>query len=265
MTVCVAAICQDQGEPRTVVAADRMVTLGGFIEFEHAMPKMVPAGVAAIMMLAGETLIAKRLTDETIAGSSATTLAGLAGELAARYDTTRSALMEEALLRPRGLTMQGYYQAHQALNPQIVVMLDNQMQAYNLGVEILLSGVDATGAHIYTVQNPGGTDRLHDIIGYAAIGNGGIHAIQAMIGFGHSAAADYHETVYRAFAAKRRAEVAPGVGRDTDMAVISTAGIHKLTDDELQQLQSIYEDFETSSSRALTAKLSTFTLGQQSA
>jgi hypothetical protein len=83
-----------------------------------------------------------------------------------------------------------------------------------------------------------------------------------MIAFGHCATAGYHETVYRAYAAKRRAEVAPGVGRDIDMAVISASGIHKLSDEELEQLRAIYEDFEQTSSTTLTKKLGAFTLGE---
>ena len=166
------------------------------------------------------------------------------------------------MLRPRGLTLSEFYARHQALSPQIVMMLDNLMKDFNLGVEVLLAGVDATGGHIYTVVNPGGTERLHDTIGYAAVGSGGIHALQAMIAFGHSASAAYHESVYRAYAAKRRAEVAPGVGRDTDMAVISSAnGIHQLAADELQQLKSIYEDFEKVSSEELNSRLTGFTMG----
>jgi ATP-dependent protease HslVU (ClpYQ) peptidase subunit len=261
MTVCIAALCQDGQEPHAVVAADRMVTLGSFIEFEHAVPKMVE-GHHAIAMIAGDTLVAKRLTDDVMDASVAADVASLAQELAGRYDTVRIVHMEEAILRPRGLTLNSFYQAHQALNPNIVALLDNQMSDYNLGVELLLGGIDATGAHIYSVSNPGGTERLHDIIGYAAVGSGGIHAVQAMIAFGHSATAGYHETVYRAYAAKRRAEVAPGVGRDTDMAVISASGIHQLTDEEMGQLRSIYEDFESSSSNALKTKLSKFKLGE---
>lgn len=265
MTVCIAALCLDGSERRAVVAADRMVTLGSFIEFEHAVPKMTPgvaAGAIAVVMGAGDTLVAKRLTDQTLAATGATDVATLAHELAVQYDAARNEHMEEAIMRPRALTLASYYQNHQALNPQIVVMIDNQMQQYNLGVEILLAGIDPSGAHIYTVSNPGGSERLHDIIGYAAIGSGGIHAIQAMIAFGHSATADYHETVYRAYAAKRRAEVAPGVGHDTDMAVLSVHGLHKLTDEELDQLRSIYEDFESSSRAALTKELRKFKLGE---
>jgi hypothetical protein len=262
MTVCIAALCQENGEARAIVAADRMVTLGGFIEFEHAVPKMVDSGSQAIAMIAGDTLVAKRLTDETITAATVPEIGTLAHDLAIKYDQTRLEHMEELHLRPRGLNVGAFYQNHQTLSQQIVVMLDSLMTNYNLGVEILLAGVDASGAHIYSISNPGGTERLHDIIGYAAIGSGAIHAIQAMIGFGHAGAAGYHETVYRAYAAKRRAEVAPGVGRDTDVAVISAAGIHHLSDDELTQLRDIYEDFETSTSKSLTSKLAKFNLNE---
>ena len=83
-----------------------------------------------------------------------------------------------------------------------------------------------------------------------------------MIGFTHTANADYHETVFRVYASKRRAEAAPGVGLDTDMAVISAAGIHGLTDEELEQLRKIYEEFQSATTDALTKRLATFKLGE---
>jgi hypothetical protein len=112
------------------------------------------------------------------------------------------------------------------------------------------------------VQNPGGSDRLLDIIGYGAIGSGTIHALQSMIGFRHSPDGDYLHTVFTVYASKRRAEVAPGVGQDTDMAVISTSGVHWLTEHELGRLSEMYEDFRSSTDATLTEKLSNFSLGE---
>lgn len=56
MTVCVAATCEvsPNGARGVIVAADRMVTLGNLIEFEHAVPKMAvpsPYAVARIAAL----------------------------------------------------------------------------------------------------------------------------------------------------------------------------------------------------------------------
>jgi hypothetical protein len=264
MTVCIAALCHDGDEERAVVAADRMVTLGGFIEWEHAIPKMTPASSYSITMVAGETLVGTKLARGAAAeyGGGEPSLADVARLLAVKYEAARRERLEQQLLTPRGLSLQTFYGSHQQLNPNIVAMIDSQMQQFNLGVELLLAGVDATGAHIYSVANPGPPENLHDPIGYAAVGSGTIHALQAFIGFGHSAAADYHETVFRAYAAKRRSEVAPGVGLDTDMAVISESGIHWLSEQELEQLREIYEEFETTTGGELRKRLAGFKLGE---
>ena len=62
MTLCMAALCLgDEDEPLAVVAADRMATLGGFIEFEHTVPKMAHPSPHAVALIAGDTLIGTRL------------------------------------------------------------------------------------------------------------------------------------------------------------------------------------------------------------
>lgn len=263
MTVCIAALCAGD-EERAIVAADRMVTLGGFIEFEHAVSKMTPASPYAIVLVAGDALVGTRIAADTAKGlaGSSPPLDDIARELGTQYEAARRSQLEEQLLIPRGLNLQSFYAAHNSLNPQITAMLDNQMAQFNLAVELLVAGVDGSGAHVHTVHNPGGTERQHDTIGYAAIGSGTIHALQSMIGFGHCATADYHETVFRVYAAKRRAEVAPGVGLDTDVAVISAGGTHWLTKGELDQLRSIFEDFESATDSALKEKLADFNLGE---
>jgi hypothetical protein len=265
VTICLAALCRDGEETYAVVAADRMVTFPGFIEFEHSNPKVAPAGARAVSMSAGDALVGTRLAQDVahqLAG--APTVLEIAQRLAAHYEATRTDRVEQQILAPRGLNWQSFYGGHAGFNPQITVMLDQQMQGFNLGVEVLLAGVDESGAHVYSVHNPGRPELLHDVIGYAAIGSGAIHAVQSMIGFGHSATAEYHTTVFRVYASKRRSEAAPGVGRETDMAVISPSGIHWLTDDELEQLRTIYEEFEAATTGALTKQLATFKLGEAS-
>lgn len=264
MTVCLAALCKDGDDPLVVVAADRMVTLGGFIEFEHAVPKMAPAASGfAIAMVAGDTLTGTRLAREVSDQLTGTpTVMEIAQRLAAQYDTTRRQRIEEQVLAARGLDFSTFYAGHASFNPQITVMIDQQITQFNLGVELLLGGFDSSGAHIYSVHNPGRPEMLHDVIGYAAIGSGAIHSLQAFIGFGHSSTAEFHQTVFRAYAAKRRAEVAPGVGLDTDMALVSAAGIQWVTAEQLDQLRDIYEDFERTTGDELKKRLANFSLGQ---
>jgi hypothetical protein len=244
-----------------------MVTLPGLIEYEHGVPKMAEASSFAIAMPAGDALVGAQIARDAAAELSAgsPSVTEIAESLAAEFDAARLARMEQQVLSPRALDVDTYYEKHDELSPQIVAMLDNTLAQWNLGVELLVAGVDSSGGHIFTVFNPGSPANVHDSIGYAAVGSGWIHAIQAFIGFRHTAEAGYHETVFRAYAAKRRAEVAPGVGHDTDMAVISPdEGIHWLTEGELAQLDDIYNTYETSVTNELTGRLATFRLGEES-
>jgi 20S proteasome alpha/beta subunit len=180
MTLCMAAICDDGNDgPKAVIASDRMVTLGGFMEFEHTVSKMKEATSCAVAMIAGDTLVGTRLAQgvgEEFKGASPD-IAQIAVRLAQRYVEVRTGELEHQILNPRGLNLQGFYGAHQGLNAQIAAMIDQQMAQFNLGIELLLAGVDSQGAHIYSVTNPGQPDRQWDVIGYAAVGSGGIHAV----------------------------------------------------------------------------------------
>lgn len=246
MTLCMAALCTDEGEgPVAVVAADRMVTYGGFIEFEHTAPKLVQPSSRAVTLIAGDTLLGTRLAKAVAAGFSETSpdIPSIANRMAAGYVAMRTAQIEDLILAPRGLDLATYYNRQASLTAQLAMVLDQQMANHNPEIELLIAGVDGTGAHIYSVHNPGGPVREHDVIGYAAIGSGGIHALQAMIGFRHSAASGLRETVFRVYAAKRRAEVAPGVGVDTDVAIVSASGVKFLSAQTLSGLATLYDNY----------------------
>ena len=252
-----AAICGGDDNQAAVVAADRMVTLGGFIEFEHTVSKMAYPTKYAVAMIAGDSLLGTRLARSVAAEfiGASPGVGVIAERLASRYLEMRRSELEHQILNPRGLDLPSFYGAHQGLNPQVTMMLDQQMANFNLGIELLVAGVDGEGAHIFSVDNPGQPEHQHDVIGYGAIGSGGIHALQAMIAFRHSPATQLRETIFQVYAAKRRAEVAPGVGLDTDMAIIVEGGIRFLDDDTLAKLKELYDNHGRSSERALVNEL----------
>jgi len=67
MTCCIAALCDgDHGQncKSIVVVADRMVTLGGFIEFEHKIPKITELSEYAIALSAGDALHGSKTTTQ---------------------------------------------------------------------------------------------------------------------------------------------------------------------------------------------------------
>lgn len=257
MTVCMAALCMDGDEPKVVVAADRMVTLGGFMEFEHTVPKMTYPAPHAAALIAGDTLLGTRLAKSVVADlrGAMPTVSEVAQRLAARYSEIRLAQLDNTILGPRGLDLPRFYGSQHSLNPQVTMMLDQEMARYNLGVELLLAGVDGEGGHIYSVHNPGPPELEHDVIGYGAVGSGGIHAIQAMIGFRHSPTAGLRETIFRVFGSKKRAEVAPGVGLDTDMAVVSASAVRFLSSETLKELGVLYDNYGQAAEEAQAKEL----------
>jgi ATP-dependent protease HslVU (ClpYQ) peptidase subunit len=265
MTLCMAALCRDEDQNElVVVAADRMVTFGGFIEFEHSVPKMANQSPYALALIAGDTLLGTRLAKAVAAEFDSTSprVAEIADRMAARYVDMRRNELENQVLAPRGLDLGSFYGNHAGFNAQITMMLDQTMAQFNLGVELLIAGVDAAGAHIYSVHNPGRPEREYDVIGYAAIGSGGIHALQAMIGFKHAATASVAETVFRVYASKRRAEVAPGVGLDTDIAIVSASGVRFLSADTLSELAVLYDNYGKAAEEAQVKELSKLTLAE---
>ena len=269
MTVCIAAMCRDDGDraPRIVVAADRMVTLGGFMEFEHTVPKVDRPSDTSLAMIAGDTLLGTRLVHNVSQQLRGTTprISDISAQVATWYETVRQQIAEQMILTPRGLSWTSYYQAQGSLNPNLTMMIDKGLAEFDLGVELLVAGVDDDGAHIYSVNNPGRVDRQHDVIGYAAIGSGAIHAIPALIGFHHSPDDGFKSTVFRVYAAKRRAEAAPGVGDETDVAVITAAAVSWLAPETVDHLRSVYQEFQGNTDSALQQGLNGMNLtGEES-
>ncbi|MGH2443468.1 MAG: hypothetical protein ACRDFX_09930, partial [Chloroflexota bacterium] len=64
MTVCIGALCKDEQDRvgwAIILSSDRMVTMGGFIEFEHEVPKGSPLAHKAIALIAGDALRGNQL------------------------------------------------------------------------------------------------------------------------------------------------------------------------------------------------------------
>jgi len=234
-----------------------MVTQPGFMEYEHAGSKMVELAPRAAVMVAGNTLDGMRLVSEAAAAEMPETIAEIADELGRRFALARNARAGQ-LLGSHGLTWETFHQMHGLLNPQVVMTLESALEQFQLGVHLLLAGVDDSGGHIYTNADPGGGNQRHDPMGWAAIGIGAPHVVPSMVGFGHSARDGYKETLFRVYASKRRAEVAPGVGSETEMAVITRDGTKRLSAAVVGDLGVIYDRFRILTERQLSKQLSRF-------
>lgn len=80
-----------------------------------------------------------------------------------------------------------------------------------------------------------------DDIGYTAIGSGEYHAIRSFIENYYSINFPLAKAIYVVYEAKKYAEHAPGVGPQTDMAIVSKEGITWIQEKTLQLLNKAYE------------------------
>jgi len=227
-----------------VAAADRMVTWG-LTEFEHEEPKLNSVTDRAVILASGDALRAAKVIRgvkaELPAGVSVEKLSELTTE---QYCKQRDQQVELEQFRSRGLTREKFYRGEsQPLQAQHFFGIDQFVLTYNWNVELLVVGLDEDGSHLFSVGHPAGTMHDWSPIGFHAIGTGGVQAIQSMIGFSHSSRRTLAETVFAVYASKKRAEAAPGVGKDTDLAIISQNGVRRLTQIELAELEKAFQNY----------------------
>lgn len=222
MTVCVAAICD--GGSYVVGAADRMLTAGD-IEFEPQQAKIwqltrsvgvLVAGDSAIqteVLRAVEAVVNQRIQEQPENWWMLHDVADLYRE---HYNKLRLKRAESRLLAPLGLDAGSFIRRQRELEPSLAQQLAAELTNFRLSpTGAIIFGADPTGVHIFVAN--GGETTCQDAIGFAAIGAGTWHASSQLMFAGHTRAHKLAGTMFLVYAAKRRAEVAPGVGGGTDM------------------------------------------------
>jgi hypothetical protein len=245
MTVCIAALC-DKAQA-CVVAADREITVGFPINigFEHHERKIEALGKTCVVLSSGNALVAEEVISRTkrgVAGVAQDDVQRASAVLRDTYLDVHLERAEQVILRPRGITLKEFKDVGaQKIPLPIYQQIDQLLFNFTLNTDFLISGVDASGAHIgwvhYHGVQGGGWLESFDKLGYQAIGSGGSHANILLSLTGQHRDLSVAETVFNVYAAKVNAEVAPGVGHATDMAVITKSGTEFLTEKFIEELK----------------------------
>lgn len=265
MTICMAATCcgaDGKAGGTVVVASDRMITMGGLTEFEHDVPKITQVGPRIVTLVAGDAPRGSELVRLLGPIADATPVRTVAEQLAEKYAKLRRSIVNAVFFLPRGLSVEAFYEGgvQQRLIGPIAGQLDQQVAAFALGIEVLIAGVDEQGAHLYLARDPGGLLDDFEHVGFAAVGSGALHALQSLIGFEHAPSRSLKETVFRVFASKRRAEVAPGVGKVTDLWIIEPERVTRLGQVALDRLDALYQEYERPTRAELDKKVQEISL-----
>jgi len=149
------------------------------------------------------------------------------------YYELRSERIEKEILFPLGLNSETFISRQKELSSSIIDDIAYKINKLFLpSVGAIIAGNDKNpdpipnkpdngigSPHLYIFDN--GRITCNDKVGFAAIGAGYWHANSQFMFNGHTRSASEPVTLLNTYWAKKRAEVAPGVGVETDMFVIS--------------------------------------------
>lgn len=222
MTICIAALYENG--KGCVLASDQMTTAHFPIgyEFENEEVKKIVKvrdTTVAYLLVAGDVLFANEVLEavrKDVDAKGITATPVIAELFRQYYQNVRRQHIIRSELEPRGLTLESYYQGHQRLVQAVVMMIDNALKSSNPRTELIVAGFGEACCSVFSVMNPGDLF-CHDAIGFAAVGSGAPHAVYSLIESGYKKSMDA-KTVYELVEkAKHRSEVAPGVGRKTEI------------------------------------------------
>ena len=268
MTVCIAAI---SGGTCVYGASDRMIT-SWVIEFEpeqnqstseNKSPpaiKALPLTNSIVAMIAGQDMSLQSqliydlqfILTERIRKDPANwwTVSDVANRYKDLYSFRRNQLAEQQILIPRGLSYESFISRQHEMNPQFLAEVHAKIANFHLpDLSVIFAGVDPSGPHLYVARN--GNVSCEDLVGFAAIGSGYWHAESHFMANGHTKDTPLSTGVYLTYAAKRHAEIAPGVGKDTDMFAIgpSLGSYGPISPSVMQEFKKIYEKAQVNAKR----------------
>ena len=247
MTQLIAALCQCEGKPKVIGISDRMLSSDDMtLTFERDEPKIEVITNATSVLIAGtldEPDLIRDVRAKAKGKDKATDIAELFKEA---YQTLRIKHIEDEILIPlAGIkSFKEYHEKQSTLHDSVMLDLNERIRKYNVGLTLLLIGIDEQGGHIIGITNPG-MWRSYDTLGFLCIGMGDRHADNVFAWYKYTPSIPLRDTIYIAFEAKKKAETAGGVGQSTDIWIIGKDGIDIVEQQTITELGEIYRERET--------------------
>jgi hypothetical protein len=233
VTVCIAA----RAGQVIFGASDRMLTSGD-VQFEpSAGTKIYMLSNSMFMMTAGDAALQAEIT----AGVQREVLAKIHSDpnkwvmvqdaaefYVAQYNAIRNKRADSAILSPLHLSGASFISNQKSMTEQLISHISRELLNFSMPhVAAIVAGADADGPHIYMIDQ-GETNALEancvDNVGFAAIGIGRRHASSQFMFARHAWNTPVADTLLLTYHAKKKSEVAPGVGIGTDMVMVDGLG-----------------------------------------
>lgn len=241
MTICIATICNSS--KKAIVASDRMMTAGDLtVAFEHDIPKITKLSENCVALTAGPALVHTDLfrnVKKKIHAGATPPISEILDHVKEEYLSIRNSQIEERYFRVRGFSIDWFKKNQRMLSAEIALRLDRILETHEFGLHILIVGVDES-AHIYCVYPPCCSE-CFDGLGYCSIGTGERHADSTFIAYRYTPSVPVNIALYITYEAKKKSEIAVGVGEHTDMAIISENGTQFIKKETLEKLEEIFQ------------------------
>jgi len=253
VTVGVAAICTwnyardgtDLGNA-IITLTDRMITFGDS-EYEPAQQKFGQLTKSTVLLIAGEYSIHSQAIMETrrqLGSPSNATVYEVAQIYGHALQKIKLRMAENEILAPLGLNSDSFISQQSEMSPVLVDRLSMELQHHDAGaIEALIAGMDDGSPSLYYLDSRGTAHCFNDI-GFAAVGVGAWHARSRLMQGGYFNRMPYLRALAMTYAAKKAAEVAPGVGRTTDVHIVFKTGIETLTPAIQRKLDALFEEYQ---------------------
>jgi 20S proteasome alpha/beta subunit len=215
-----------------VVAADKMVTFGAPMNLQmepSALRKITKINDESVVLFSGSVPDSEEIitaTKKQLQGLGQLTTLNVAESVKTSYAALKAKRVQETILGPFIGADFATFRTLLAQSPssQMLQQILAMVMQHNLQAEALVAGIDATGAHLFAVNHPGVLLPV-ETTGYSAAGSGGIHAAVRLSLGQQNKVFSLVDTVYNVYEAKKAAEVAPGVGKQTDLAIIKNGKV----------------------------------------
>jgi len=179
MTVCIAAICERDKNPKIVVAGDRMVTYGNIEEFEQKEPKLIDIAPNCVIATAGNattpsTILYNAKLSKTI---DIVNVREIGNNLLDSYFSTRTSEIENKVFKRYGInTYKEFLETQKTLRDDWFLKIEEDFDEYLFDIQLIVSGIDENGPQLYKIEE--GEEKLEplDALGYVMIGIGADHA-----------------------------------------------------------------------------------------
>lgn len=248
MTVCIAAVCNiGPDRPAFVIAAaDRMITIGE-IEYEPTQTKSVFFADNTIGLFAGDmqlhaAVVPKvhmRIKEALHEKPENINVSQIAEFYAEEFAFYRRSLAEREILVPRGLSFDRFLTRQSTMAHWQVNDLDARLASFFIGSTAIITGIDPSGAHIYKITDPGVAMCFNTPFFTCAGAGESLATTQFMVGR-YDKTWPIEKALWLTFTAKARAEMAGGVGSQTDLVIIASGRVHVATDNEKSLLYKLF-------------------------